>query len=76
MHQQGEHQGNPVEEQESRNTEHIGSGAQEEEPVPHQKHKGSQTDSNPVIGSHTGGTPLSQRALEQIWWEGYEAARK
>eukprot|EP00972_Heterocapsa_arctica_P001435 209639-Heterocapsa_arctica.AAC.1 len=76
MHHQGVLQGIPAEEQESTSTEHVGTSAQGEEPGPHQKHKGSKTDSNPVIGSHTVGTPLSQQALEQVWLEGYEAARK
>eukprot|EP00972_Heterocapsa_arctica_P064248 9481004-Heterocapsa_arctica.AAC.1 len=76
MCQPEEHQGSSAEAQEETSTELIGTGAQEEEPVPHQKHKGSQSDLNPVTVPHVEGGPLTQQEREGIWLEGYEAARK
>eukprot|EP00972_Heterocapsa_arctica_P074778 11035593-Heterocapsa_arctica.AAC.1 len=61
---------------EAASTELTGTGAQEDEPDPYQKHKGGLPNQGPIIEPQGAGSPLSQQEKEVIWLEGYEAARK
>eukprot|EP00972_Heterocapsa_arctica_P111973 16429141-Heterocapsa_arctica.AAC.2 len=76
LHHQGGNQGNPASGPDPTNTEHNGSGSLEEERSLHPNHKGSQTGIEPDFGATLEGVPWTQAAADQLWLEGYEAARR
>eukprot|EP00972_Heterocapsa_arctica_P045270 6683019-Heterocapsa_arctica.AAC.1 len=70
------HQGNTDDQWQTLGTERRESTNHEKGTDPQRKHKESQTDGNPGDQDNFGEDSANQVAWDQMWLEGYEAARK